>query len=1709
MGHNSVRACVLLASVALTLVASQQQVGAFDADKVYKYDFHGAITTKVADDDKPQYSGLSLSSGVFVKKTASDELTVKLDKSKLATFNDVIDDIHAYRYDYKPVEQALALEKPFKIYYEDGSVKSFDTYKDEPKWVTNFKRGLLSFFQLKFSSSNDNSLDASSVDGSGGATNGASGAGSGGGNSNSGNKQQDAGQYYTTTEKSVFGECETDYLVLSGVGSEDVVSYMNVTKTRNMAKCKTRFLHRFMPIDSSECYETERDLQQYKHSNAIFNFQLVGSRQSYVIKQVLLDEVSTFSPFGQKAHSHLVQSKFMLRLNEQATANEQAPSMSPEDGATRIDSLSYDPPELLNFYANINLDEDHHLSNIYQTRASVDQVMGVFDALVQEHRAYTNAFESANHGSSESSSSSNYQENSRLAELFIKLNELVGTMNSAKIEQLYSQVDERGEMHKKIFWDLMSVVGTNPSFMFMKKLITDGDAPSVKIKDFLTRLSYHIKMPSKSLFDEYVNLCKSDKIQTNQQYKRLCSLPLASLIHQHCAKPHAKYLRMQQEGTANATAYKKAQNTCQIATAEEYFSRLVQAPSSSGGNVEELTSIGDKMFNIKMAAELGVKPSVEYLMEIVRNKEEHPTLRSAAMWGLSKAQKIYPSLVKKLVIPYYYNSNELLELRIAAFYNWLYSGMSLHEMETLAKQLLHEPNRQLVIYIHSWIKSLADINSFPCTNSNEKMARLVLPTIKKALKNHAYSTISDSHASVMTTWQQEFGYGTATMTSAIFSNESMAPSNLYYASSEIMSGLKLSPKSISVQAHGLDKLIKRVVGINGLLADKESLMDVFSLKRRSRRQASSDELIKQEAAEIDKELKLGTREFSDVYLAVTISVYGRPITFFDKDSRELKKMLSEDGTIKIPQIKKLLHSFNNHTTQQMMISFEKLEVFNNELGLPLYQSINDFEYSTFKLNSIKLDVEPGFFKDERQGKPPTKLLAALDAKMGKHNEMFVSTGALLLNNKQQVGVGFYKKKLVNVPLKASIEANLLENKIQIKRQPIHESLLYIKQHPVTFVKSYDPTNLARFTSTPSASGMNNSGGRSAEEWRPLYDMNNVGQMKSFKLSYMTPLAVGFKLEGKHRLGEDWSMAAWRRHLSQVGMQAAKFMYFYSPTGKPMELRLSTITTDENPTKDLITSISWKHYHDSEARTELSEVDKDLELTTGKNQPDTPQTVGYKLALIGGSTKERKAGVEINYSRSFDRLLHKWRVFYQRTPLDQSAANSEVTNLCWTGQMSYPKYDIDKYLNFKLLDMDHSVNMTSELTFGDECSSSGDKSSADSSASPAKVAMKVAFNWSDEQRRMIEAALASEEQQQQAAANELQSEEAKKNTFLHMYRKCMKNRALSGARLEAACYYLLYKMSELTHISAVIDYKDVPDRWVKMGTTLGSLYTYARAGYIEEIDDKPHYRDYKSSDGKQDRAHLDANLTTNSYDRKLSYEFDTPKYHVMYKNLPVSIPPLSSFPLDDRSFQQMLQKRVSNRFCSVSKQTVTTFDNFTYQMPPVGDGCFKLITKDCSPESNFIVLGAKVGDGKVVKVYLAQKFKVEFVPDKDGKRISDIKVNGETVSIEANKKPLKRDTKLGVKKVEAFKIENNGAFYTLSSKLYKFSVSTDGTWIFVQQHKYYSGKSCGICGDANGDQLLEFKSPSSAQKVCKNANDFVWSYVLPSTCASRPTTIECA
>jgi hypothetical protein len=85
-------------------------------------------------------------------------------------------------------------------------------------------------------------------------------------------------------------------------------------------------------------------------------------------------------------------------------------------------------------------------------------------------------------------------------------------------------------------------------------------------------------------------------------------------------------------------------------------------------------------------------------------------------------------------------------------------------------------------------------------------------------------------------------------------------------------------------------------------------------------------------------------------------------------------------------------------------------------------------------------------------------------------------------------------------------------------------------------------------------------------------------------------------------------------------------------------------------------------------------------------------------------------------------------------------------------------------------------------------------------------------------------------------------------------------------------------------------------------------------------------------------------------------------------------------------------------------------------------------------------------------------------------------------------------KIGPKEVELFSVTTNGVSYEVGAPKFGVRIGTDGNGVVVGVHKYYSGKACGLCGDANGDGSDDYRT--SAGKIVSSSNVFTNSFVIP-------------
>ena len=166
--------------------------------------FESQVLTGIPDIRNSQFSGLKLHAKVRVQAFPDYTLRVKLEQPRFITLNGEISLTEVGRIignggsksgakEILPEEFRRHLEEPMLVHLKRGLVENFYVSKEEPVAVTNIKRSLLAQLQLDISASQRSSVETNKVDLGIGA--------------------QLSGDvsYFTVTEESLHGKCETIY----------------------------------------------------------------------------------------------------------------------------------------------------------------------------------------------------------------------------------------------------------------------------------------------------------------------------------------------------------------------------------------------------------------------------------------------------------------------------------------------------------------------------------------------------------------------------------------------------------------------------------------------------------------------------------------------------------------------------------------------------------------------------------------------------------------------------------------------------------------------------------------------------------------------------------------------------------------------------------------------------------------------------------------------------------------------------------------------------------------------------------------------------------------------------------------------------------------------------------------------------------------------------------------------------------------------------------------------------------------------------------------------------------------------------------------------------------------------------------------------------------------------------------------------------------
>merc|ERR1712198_47432 len=326
-----------------------------------------------------------------------------------------------------------------------------------------------------------------------------------------------------------------------------------------------------------------------------------------------------------------------------------------------------------------------------------------------------------------------------IAGLTVEATRIISRLNVDSLKQVEETIkskferEENGLLIEKVFFDLVSMAGTNPSVMLIKEKIITGEI--IEYPEtwawIISNTLRTVKTPTEELIKELVELLKTEHIERSKIIRAAYTMGLTELIHRACVNPLT---------IKNEFPYKIYGQMCHKdlpvikSTLIPYLSqKLSESPKT------ELNTI---ITYVNALGNIGVEETTEELLKVIEGKitlKSYP--RSLAVYMLIKPALIKPSIYKPVFLSLIENPAEVPEVRMAAITGLISSYPSSVDLQKLALRTWFEPSRQVVSYIHSTLKSLTKLTgSLPEYERLRIKALTILPMAKPIKEGYQYST---------------------------------------------------------------------------------------------------------------------------------------------------------------------------------------------------------------------------------------------------------------------------------------------------------------------------------------------------------------------------------------------------------------------------------------------------------------------------------------------------------------------------------------------------------------------------------------------------------------------------------------------------------------------------------------------------------------------------------------------------------------------------------------------------------------------------------------------------------------------------------------------------------------------------------------------------------------------------------------------------------
>lgn len=1033
------------------------------------YRFETQVLTGIPEINQAQVAGVRLSAVARVQTFADYSLRVKFEDCKFWTINGEVNLSEKERLEKGPETEQSAqetqipehirkyLESPFAVHHKRGLVQKFFVDRNEPTFVSNIKRSFLSQIQLDISGARRNEIQSNHIPLEDGLE----------AESDRIQTPVEAGSkmtYFTTSEETVLGDCQTSYIIhplpkylaqeleqewrheekrvfhdLHQHQEESAAQracqgkeYFKISKTKNMNNCKkSPFYQNFVGIQS-KCDGSQSGCPDVFTHLVSTTCYVCGEMDKFVIRKCYKKDVASLNPYGWNTEENIKRTTtVLLELIE-----EKSPSRAIEiqDGKEK-DSLIFEVQDHEESRGSYGKEiEELGIKPVLPLPKLLSSPSASFGGKYNKHeirkmiieefkKIGKQVFESPESCSASGDVSGTISAISRYM-VALDFEDLKNIRD--EVISLRRSDNEQEEVVRSLFYDVLSTVGTNPAIMLVKRDIEEGRLYGMNAINVLQAAFRSVSTPTEELLKELFSLVKKLRNlnvheQSNDEESRsLYSsglVQMSNLLHRACVNPSRKVLEFPVRVYGEFCSNKSSIIT------ESWIPYLVNEIKNPMKKVD-----GDEHIRLVSISALGKVGHVDGLHELTKviegSSSEKPIIRSVAVYSLKRIARLNPVMIKPLLLAIIDNPAETTTVRIAAVSILPWAQPSAAQLQKIAVRTWFEPSKQVSSFIYSTLKYLA-VTEVPELMSVGLRAKNVMHMVKP----HQYGL----------QFSQNLNYGEflsylktalSKKMSWSYSEDEVIPAKVAISSKLFNSAVIARGLSYSVYTQGMDHILQKVLypahyEMTASNSVREQLEEI-------QRELNIESAKKQEPIAFFQKRFMG---YESSYTASKHSMTDLVERLTKTLTKDLERVSSSGKTFRISRAIQVLNVQHIYPTSAGVLTFV-------ETVMPTVYSLKGF------LKASEMVSGP-------RGLPiPKKVVAEIspvvNAKIHTH------VGILCPITQQFVGVGIDAAIHVATPLKAEIEISMGELSINLQAasssertfEPLH---LYIL--PYTVVKN--------------------------------------------------------------------------------------------------------------------------------------------------------------------------------------------------------------------------------------------------------------------------------------------------------------------------------------------------------------------------------------------------------------------------------------------------------------------------------------------------------------------------------------------------------------------------------------------------------------------------------------------------------------------------------